>query len=171
MMDTKKIKIGALIKEIIKRKGVTAAWLADAIGYVKSNITNIYERESINTDLLVKICIALEFDFFFLYSEYIRDICFLNPLQTIRFTGKKIHIGQMIKEELDKEKWKGRLSHLANKIACDKSIFSKMDTRENMSTDLLTRVCIHTEINYYFAYSEYVREEIRKKRSNIVAFS
>ena len=170
-MDTEKIKIGELIKEVVKRKGITGVWLANGVGSVKSNISNIYKRESINTDLLIEICVALEFDFYFLFFEYLRNNYSLHAPQTIQFTGEKINIGKLIREELEKEKWKGRLSDLAAKIACDKSIFSKIETRENMDTDLLTRICIHTEINYYFIYSEYVREEIRRKNDKIVVFS
>jgi len=64
-----KIHIGKLIKQKMKKDGRTDTWLAERLGCVKSNISDIYDRQSIDTDLLSRICIHLEVDYHILYSE------------------------------------------------------------------------------------------------------
>ena len=57
----------------MKKDGRTDTWLAEQLGCVKSNISDIYDRQSIDTDLLSRICIYLEVDYLILYSEYIKE--------------------------------------------------------------------------------------------------
>ena len=62
------IHIGKEIHEELQRQGHSVQWLSRQLGCNRTNIYNIFVRESINTDLLMKISIALEKDFFALYS-------------------------------------------------------------------------------------------------------
>lgn len=63
------INIGKEIHDELLRQGQSVSWLAQQLGCNRTNIYNIFVRESIGTDLLMKISIALDKDFFALYSE------------------------------------------------------------------------------------------------------
>jgi len=63
------LHIGKEIQEELLRQGHTVLWLSQQLGCNRTNIYNIFVRESINTDLLVKISIALNKDFFALYRD------------------------------------------------------------------------------------------------------
>ena len=63
------IHIGEIIREEMKRKERTPAWLAKKINCERPNIYYIFQQESINTELLLKISHALKHDFFMYYSK------------------------------------------------------------------------------------------------------
>lgn len=65
------IHIGQLIKEKVEEDGRTIAAIADACGIKRPNFTHIFTRESIDTDLLLKISRGLNYDFFRHYSAQI----------------------------------------------------------------------------------------------------
>lgn len=67
------IHIGQLIREELIRQERTPAWLARKINCERTNIYDIFERSSINTDLLVRISKVLNFDFFAVYSQGMLD--------------------------------------------------------------------------------------------------
>ena len=56
--------IGQLIRDELKQQGRTVTWLAKAINCDRTNIYNIFERESIDTNLLARISKALNRNFF-----------------------------------------------------------------------------------------------------------
>ena len=62
------IHIGNEIHNEMMRQGRTVLWLSQQLGCNRTNIYNIFVRESISTELLYKISIALNKDFFALYS-------------------------------------------------------------------------------------------------------
>ena len=63
-----------IIHEELLRQGRTVLWLSQQLGCNRTNIYNIFVRDSISTDLLMKISIALNKDFFVLFSKhYISD--------------------------------------------------------------------------------------------------
>ena len=68
-MGNASLNIGEVIKDELNRQGHGAQWLAAQLGCNRTNIYNIFVRESISTDLLMKISIALNRDFFALYSQ------------------------------------------------------------------------------------------------------
>ena len=63
------VNIGKEIHAELLRQGHSVSWLSQQLGCNRTNIYNIFVRESIGTDLLMKICIALNKDFFELYSK------------------------------------------------------------------------------------------------------
>jgi len=63
------IHIGNEIHDEMMRQGRGALWLAEHLGCNRTNIYNIFVRESISTDLLMKISVALNRNFFTLYSD------------------------------------------------------------------------------------------------------
>ena len=67
-----KIHIGKKIQERMKEDRRTARWLAEQIHCDRSNIYRIYQRQHIDIEQLVQICIHLNVDLFTHYSEYIQ---------------------------------------------------------------------------------------------------
>lgn len=67
------VHIGQIIKEVLERQERTPVWLARKINCERPNIYYIFQQQSINTDLLLRISIALQHDFFKYYSEEATD--------------------------------------------------------------------------------------------------
>lgn len=68
------INIGKEIHDELLQQGQTVQWLSQQLDCNRTNIYNIFVRESISTELLFKISIALKRDFFALYSQRLQDI-------------------------------------------------------------------------------------------------
>lgn len=62
--------IGHLIKEELHRQGRSITWLAEQLGCSRQNSYKIFNRKWIYTDLLLKICDILDYDFFKSFSEW-----------------------------------------------------------------------------------------------------
>lgn len=69
LMGKTYIHIGKVIHEELLRQGHSVLWLSQQLGCNRTNIYNIFVRESISTELLLKISVALNMDFFALYSK------------------------------------------------------------------------------------------------------
>lgn len=63
------IDIGKLIHEQVKRQGKSVTWLAQQLNYSRTNLYKIFDKTSIDTDVLLRISQALNYDFFALYSQ------------------------------------------------------------------------------------------------------
>ena len=61
--------IGRLIKQQLEAQDKTVSWLARELAYCRTNIYKIFDKKSIDTDLLLRICILLQYDFFSAYSK------------------------------------------------------------------------------------------------------
>ena len=61
--------IGKLIKQQMDEQGKSVVWLARQLSYSRTNVYKIYDKSSIDTDVLLRISILLQYDFFKLYSE------------------------------------------------------------------------------------------------------
>ena len=64
--------IGRLIKAEVEAQGKTTSWLARELAYCRTNVYKIYDKKSIDTDLLLRISSLLKHDFFAGYSEELR---------------------------------------------------------------------------------------------------
>lgn len=62
--------IGHLIKEELRNQGRTITWLAKQLDCSRQNAYKILNRPWIYTDLLLKISIILDYDFFKCFSDY-----------------------------------------------------------------------------------------------------
>ena len=62
--------IGHLIKAELERQERTKTWLARKLNYSRQNIHHLFERQWIATDVLLKICDILDYNFFKAYSDY-----------------------------------------------------------------------------------------------------
>lgn len=65
----KKIHIGKLIREQLRIQGRSVTWLAKQIPCDRSNLYKIFEKQSVDMDLLFRMSSCLDYDFFFLYSD------------------------------------------------------------------------------------------------------
>ena len=64
------IHIGKLIKAKAKEQGRTITWMAKQLDYSRENMYKIFRRKWIYTDLLLKICDLLDYDFFQDFSHW-----------------------------------------------------------------------------------------------------
>lgn len=65
--------IGNQIKIKMKEKKKSVVWLANELGYSRINIYKIFEKRSIDSNILFRISTILEFDFFSLYTEELEE--------------------------------------------------------------------------------------------------
>jgi transcriptional regulator with XRE-family HTH domain len=63
-----KMHIGKKIQEAVKKSGLSVTEFAEKINYSRRNIYSIFEKESIDTSLLLKISDVLGHDFFVHYN-------------------------------------------------------------------------------------------------------
>lgn len=67
------LPIGDMIRRTMYAKGLSVEVFADKICMQRANVYNIFKRYTISTDLLLRISVILETDFFRYYSsEYSR---------------------------------------------------------------------------------------------------
>lgn len=67
----KNIHIGSIIQKYMYNHGISPQWLASKIGCNRSKIYKIYEKKSIDIDLLIKISEILNYNFLDEYREKI----------------------------------------------------------------------------------------------------
>ena len=65
--------IGQLIKEELQAQERTVAWFARKLHLDRSNIYRLFQKNSIDTDLLGRISVILGRDFFEILSEEIKE--------------------------------------------------------------------------------------------------
>ena len=68
-MEKQTFDIGRVIKEKLKEKKCSIAWLANEISYDRSNLYKLLEHPHISPERLRQISQALEHDFFKHYSD------------------------------------------------------------------------------------------------------
>lgn len=62
--------IGHLIEAELKKQERTVTWLARKLNYSRQNIYHLLERQWIATDVLLKICDIMDYNFYKVYSDY-----------------------------------------------------------------------------------------------------
>ncbi len=62
------IHIGSIIKKVVAEKKSSASYLADKIGITTGSVNRLYSYKSVQTEMLVAISVALDYDFFAVYS-------------------------------------------------------------------------------------------------------
>ena len=72
-MDTQPIHLGNMIKRELKAQGRSVSWLARTIHMERSSIYKIFERNSLDVGLLIRISIVMDHDFFLDVSKKMRD--------------------------------------------------------------------------------------------------
>lgn len=66
--------IGQLIRIELVRQHHSATWFAQELGCSRTSVYNIFEKSSIDTELLLRICAVLKVDFFKIYSQELEKI-------------------------------------------------------------------------------------------------
>ena len=91
--------IGKKIQEAVKKSGMSVTEFAEKINYSRRNIYSIFEKESIDTSLLVKISEVLSHDFF---AHYNADAKKSSKMQVAEPSGVREYnentIREMVKE-------------------------------------------------------------------------
>ena len=64
--------IGKLIKEVLHQQEHSVTWFASKLYCDRTNIYKIFERKSIDTELLMRISVILNKNFFEEYSQIIQ---------------------------------------------------------------------------------------------------
>ena len=65
--------IGQLIKEELQAQERSVSWFARKLHLDRSNVYRLFQKNSVDTDLLSRISIVLGRDFFEILSENIKD--------------------------------------------------------------------------------------------------
>ena len=65
--------IGQLIQDTLKEQGKSVVWFASRLSCHRTNVYKIFSRSSIDTRELERICKILDYDFFSVYSQKLRD--------------------------------------------------------------------------------------------------
>ena len=63
------IHIGQLIKKELEAQGHTVVWFAKRLSYSRTNVYKIFDRATIDADVLMRISLLLNVDFFKVYTE------------------------------------------------------------------------------------------------------
>lgn len=72
-MDNQTIHLGNMIKRELKSQGRSVSWLARIIRMERSSIYKIFERNSLDVALLIRISIVMDHDFFADVSKKMHD--------------------------------------------------------------------------------------------------
>ncbi len=68
-----KIHIGKQIQLKLKEQGRSVTWFAYKLNYDRSNAYKIFAKSHLDTDLLLSISKILDYDFFVIYSEKMKE--------------------------------------------------------------------------------------------------
>lgn len=63
------VHIGNLIRQTLKERGYTVVWFAAQLAYTRVNVYKIFEKKSLDTDLLMRISVILGTNFFKPYYD------------------------------------------------------------------------------------------------------
>lgn len=72
--STQQLNIGQMIEAEVRRQGISVSEFARRIHTDRRNVYNIFQRATIDTGLLSKICFVLRRDFFADYSASVKLI-------------------------------------------------------------------------------------------------
>jgi plasmid maintenance system antidote protein VapI len=90
------INIGTIIKAKAAEKSISGTQLAAMIQCHYSTVNDIYQRKSINTEQLLKISLALEYDFFTeIFGNSLKNVITKSQDDTnvtVQFSSEKIII-------------------------------------------------------------------------------
>jgi hypothetical protein len=118
------IHIGSKIKDRAKELRIGATELGKKVNTTKQNIYGIYKRHSLDTDLLLKICKALDQDFFLYYSK---SVSVTEPKGEY-LTKDKISSFEATKKE--NEMLKKEIAELRDKIQLQKKMIALLERKK-----------------------------------------
>lgn len=71
--------IGNLIRQTLKERGYTVVWFAAQLAYTRVNVYKIFEKKSLDTDLLMRISVILDTNFFKPYHDEFEEVQTREP--------------------------------------------------------------------------------------------
>ena len=89
-MELKTIHLGTMIKRELKAQGRSVVWLAQMINMERTSIYKIFERNSVDVRLLVRISLVMNHDFFQDISNKIRENYDEIAEMLLKFPQKRI---------------------------------------------------------------------------------
>lgn len=114
------IHIGQIIKEKVTEKRLSQEALGKMINTTKQNVGNIYKRRHIDTELLLKLCIVLEFNFFeVFYAE--------EPLKGMRKKETEIYTAEINRLKHTIQQKDERIKDLEEIMNSNKKIISYLE--------------------------------------------
>lgn len=69
--NEEEIFIGRMIQEELKNQERTVTWLARKLNCDRTNIYDIFKRHSIDSELLLRVCVVLNVNFFDYYVRLV----------------------------------------------------------------------------------------------------
>ena len=70
-----KLHIGHLIQEQLRKDKRSVGWLSREIGCTRNNVYKIFNKPSLDGDLILKISVAMNFNFFQYYTgEFLENM-------------------------------------------------------------------------------------------------
>ena len=140
--------IGDLIKRTLDEGGHTVQWLAQKIHCQRRNVYGIFNRDTMNTDQLLKISLALKTNLFLFFSEKMDKNEFASPQMCCTAGQDDFHIGALIKNKLEEDGRK--VEWLAKQAKCQRrSIYYIMNKRRSIDTRLLMEICKALKMNFF----------------------
>ncbi|MGV0831303.1 transposase [Empedobacter brevis] len=85
-MDFKTFHIGNLIKELVKEKEIELNRICNFMNFTEDQVNKTYNGKSIDSELLLRWCKLLEYDFFRLYSQH---LILYSPVKNNNESSKK----------------------------------------------------------------------------------
>lgn len=67
------LHIGKCIKEQLAQKGKSTVWLAEQLGYHRTNLYKLYDKPTIDTGILLRVSKIIGYNFFHLYESIVND--------------------------------------------------------------------------------------------------
>lgn len=125
-MDFKEIHLGDLIKKTVEENEIDILRICNFIKCSELDIHRMYESKSLNTEVLLRWCKLLEYDFFRLYSQHL--ILYsptsgnINPLIK---KEKKVSLPQFKKNIYTKQVIDFILEEISNKANTRQQIMDK----------------------------------------------
>jgi len=92
-----KVQIGKIIKEQFFQSKLSIEEFADSLGCNRDNVYDIFRRDRINTDQLLKISKILKYDFFKIYSEQVSGETITQVVITIDIPKGEMEKGNICK--------------------------------------------------------------------------
>ena len=67
------INIGRMIEQVLREQGRSVSWFAKQICCERTNVYSIFQRSSLDTELLLRISKVLSYDFFDIYRQTLKQ--------------------------------------------------------------------------------------------------
>lgn len=99
-MNLKEINIGHLIYIKVRETSITMERICNFFGLSENEINEMYDKRSINTELLLKWCKLLKYDFFRLYSQH---LILYSPPKAVNENQEKSKVPRFRKSLYTKE--------------------------------------------------------------------